>query len=1650
MTYDRVPYPGLRAFEPQESDLFFGRDGCVDEMLQTLAATRMLAVLGTSGSGKSSLVRTGLFDALELGFLEGQGHQWLFADMHPGGRPLQNLAQALLPKAATALEHNLLESFLRRGPRSLVQWCQDGNLPAGTGLLLLVDQFEELFRYQDYAGRESAEAFVALLLECLRSELPIYVVVTMRSEYLGACALMPGLAEQMNKSLYLTRRMTREECREAIEGPAKVCGFQIEPRLVTHVLNDLSNLAPWEGETDGGSLSQLAKRADQLPLMQHALNRLWQRAKEVSGDADLVLSYDAYQALGGLRGALDAHASGVMDALPAAWTPMLEPVFRALMTGNSINDAVRHPRRLEELVALAGDEDAARGIVDAFRAEHCSFLRPPAGQKLDMQTIIDFSHESIIRQWSVMEGWLQTEVRSTAIWQRLVASSEAYAAGQGDLLRGLDLANARDWWDKEKPREAWADQKGGDFKTVLAFLEKSHDKERAEAEALAAREQRERRNLRVRAGVYLGAAILSLGAAFLAFDARQDALLAQNEALLQKGEAEEERAITLEAADDFLVNLAVTLNSSIGVPRDDVNTLFARAEQFLDTVEERAGQAPGLTTLRARLHLERADDLLARDEIAPAMEQAQAASDLITALVAEAGYTEQALLLAFRITGFELGEAWRQKDIETIAQLDKDRRDLLAAQAHLLSPHDRAYWEIAGLRNQYYQSNEEENWQRAISLAEACLEKIPDLDNDRFDQSRWGLKCQHNLLYATNEAEAPVKALIEALDQAALTISFGDKSRDDWNDWARAQGLIAGVLGDAGEHELAVERLDNITERLTRLTEIEPDEPAWKVNLARAYLNTGYHLSKLGEVKSHLDVSLKSAAIFDALAPTFRRQPARAEDALVVYNNIRITSDRSGLTQRAKDDLDQIAEVHEQRIKTTNLLVDIGHKTDCEGCTFPMYAELLDVHVARLKRGDVTAADDVLTVYARGREAMRDHLSMNRFDVTAVNARNAFSVMTNNLFSGLVAHRASVADDALLAYLIRAEAIWQHYQTLFPRDHAVAHRYGDLLVHRADIEWALGRREQAARTIQSALATGSYNATVRLLDWYKTGEGPVQQDAGKAAALSELLRQRAPVLQVQLFGRWLGALEDDPTARQILTFVPADLSMSPIDEILWNVQHLQGTELLPSEVSKLRELASEAQGSDIPFPLYVAKALTGVDYGLGLSMEDLKSSFYAGLAGKTEEDAFDLQTVQVFARFGGAPALRPNVLRTLRDIIRDKTHPDYDVAMNQLVYLPGLLWGAPRMDNMSNNMNAAVIDDLAAEMLDLYAQELPNMKRKHQAAFLSTWGGTQDLVGEPVEAQRGRVAMALGAALDPGAGEIWNDIGYTLLEDKVLKGIAPKLLERAALAVEPGSQIQANTLDSLGWALFLNGRPEEALEKIERSLEIATEPSADVHYHLAEVQFALGRKDQARLALADALKDHLFGDVLDDARAFNEKLHQATQYDAETRSAARTIAARIKANPPNESRVSVDRAGIALRGFDPVALRKTGSAQPGALKYFVLYQDAVWLFASQDNRAAFEGAPERFAPAFGGFSFGKQDAILGSREHAFPAYSTVFDDTLVMLRSEEEVDRFAQIGAVEFDRLKTAWELDDHDWQPGPSAPSLFEPLLLETLAGFD
>jgi len=262
------PYPGLRPFEAHEGETFFGRDAHTDRLLEILQRERLLAVIGPSGCGKSSLVRVGLLPALAGGRL-GTGSHWRLALLRPGGQPLLALAQALLaphalgpelgqapapesaspgltittPEDATP-DAALLAADLRQGPSGLQRMLAQAQArrlaQAGASalptlnLLILADQFEELFTYETAgADRSEASTFVDLLLAA-RGDAPapggirVVVALTMRTDFLGHCVQFAELPEAINRAQYLTPRLKREEMRAAITGPAQLFGGEVE------------------------------------------------------------------------------------------------------------------------------------------------------------------------------------------------------------------------------------------------------------------------------------------------------------------------------------------------------------------------------------------------------------------------------------------------------------------------------------------------------------------------------------------------------------------------------------------------------------------------------------------------------------------------------------------------------------------------------------------------------------------------------------------------------------------------------------------------------------------------------------------------------------------------------------------------------------------------------------------------------------------------------------------------------------------------------------------------------------------------------------------------------------------------------------------------------------------------------------------------------------------------------------------------------------------------------------------------------------------------------------------------------------------------------------------------------------------------------
>ena len=351
---------------------------------------------------------------------------------------------------------------------------------------MVVDQFEELFRYRQLgAGQqenvtgvsEEATAFVNLLLEAKeQTSYPIYIVLTMRSDFLGDCAQFPGLAEAINAGQYLVPRMTRDERRAAISGPVGVGGAEISPVLLTRLVNDVGD------------------NPDQLSILQHALNRTWARwQNEGGGKGPLDLAH--YEAIGTMAHALDQHAEKAYAELGTARQQQIcEKLFKALTDKATDPRGVRRPTTLGTLCALA-DATAAEvtDVIDVFRKPSRSFLMPPAGEALEPETVIDISHESLMRVWQRLNDWADEEAQSAQIYRRLADTAALHAAGKASLWRDPDLQLALDWRDQSQPNETWASRYHPGFAAAMGFLTQSSEARKAERERLEQQRRRERR-----------------------------------------------------------------------------------------------------------------------------------------------------------------------------------------------------------------------------------------------------------------------------------------------------------------------------------------------------------------------------------------------------------------------------------------------------------------------------------------------------------------------------------------------------------------------------------------------------------------------------------------------------------------------------------------------------------------------------------------------------------------------------------------------------------------------------------------------------------------------------------------------------------------------------------------------------------------------------------------------------------------------------------------------------------------------------------------------------------------------------------------------------------------------------------------------------
>ncbi|GEM_PF-3830591 len=471
------PFAGLRPFDYADREYFFGRQSQVYSLYRLLDRSHFIAVIGSSGSGKSSLVRAGLLPLLDA--------SWATATLRPGGAPLQELSDAIVELASRTetpqtqgdpdVRRELIQFAIGRSSVGLSEALLRVPTIANKKILVIVDQFEELFRYAA-ASRNEAGQFVQILLEASRSQAyDVRILITMRSEFIGHCAQFQNLPEAVSASQFLVPSLTRDQREEVIRKPIEKAAGTIDSDLVEQLLNDVGN------------------EMEQLPVLQHCLMRLWDLAGPAHHLDEALYRSDA---IAGIQNALSRHGNTIYDALPEHLRKVCCRLFKALTDPSGVRNPLTVRAACE--VTQASFDDVVE-VAHRFRAESVSFLTPAGSAPLKPDDVLDLAHESVMRVWDKLVRWVQEEAQSAQVYTRLVylatqvwsnknleSSYRPVRAGRADpsLLAGTELAIVRFWREENRPTPAWGQRysKPGAFETAMRYLDCSIEARRIEAE----------------------------------------------------------------------------------------------------------------------------------------------------------------------------------------------------------------------------------------------------------------------------------------------------------------------------------------------------------------------------------------------------------------------------------------------------------------------------------------------------------------------------------------------------------------------------------------------------------------------------------------------------------------------------------------------------------------------------------------------------------------------------------------------------------------------------------------------------------------------------------------------------------------------------------------------------------------------------------------------------------------------------------------------------------------------------------------------------------------------------------------------------------------------------------------------------------------
>ena len=459
------PFPGLRAFRPDEGHLFFGRNESTLKVVNRLKENRFVAVIGASGSGKSSLVLSGVIPALLRENAEGK-RSWSYLVFRPDRNPVDHLAAELSALSAGAGFAQVSEVSVAASLHNRTEGLTDAVNRIRKNLrqqiVIIIDQFEEIFRFSSETTRgtlgDEATDFIDLIVNAVQSpDQGLHIILTLRSEYVSECARFHSLTNLMNSSSYLLPQIPNDLLGMVIEDPVKIAGASIDRALVKLIINDLE------------------ERPGQLPVLQHLMMRLWNHWSR-TGDMSRPIGISDYEAVGRLKGAVSQHAGQALESLDERHRYVCARLFRTITVRTDDGRELRKPERISSIAAETGcTEQEIINVADVFRSPEYSFITPSREVPLNGESILDLTHESIIRHWSMLRRWMDEEEISVKLYRQLAAAAQQYQEGNGKLWKAPDLLMALRWREENNPTLAWAEKIDPAFERAMLFLKNSEE-----------------------------------------------------------------------------------------------------------------------------------------------------------------------------------------------------------------------------------------------------------------------------------------------------------------------------------------------------------------------------------------------------------------------------------------------------------------------------------------------------------------------------------------------------------------------------------------------------------------------------------------------------------------------------------------------------------------------------------------------------------------------------------------------------------------------------------------------------------------------------------------------------------------------------------------------------------------------------------------------------------------------------------------------------------------------------------------------------------------------------------------------------------------------------------------------------------------------